>query len=386
MDFTPSQPRFRSSNANCSPCELSPGNAISGSWRTLDMMNAIVEQDLDMIVSDRALFEAFRGKVVLITGAAGFLPAYMVEALLLLNRLEPGFGVKVIGVVRRLPRARERFAELLGDPALELIEGDVATWIPTMPVDYVIHAASQASPKYYGADPVGTILPNVLGTHRLLEHCAHNPVSGFLFFSSGEVYGQVDDARMPMDETCYGFLDPMAVRSCYGESKRLGETLCVSYWHQYGVAAKVVRPFHTYGPGMDLADGRSFADFVAAIVRRKNIELKSDGTAQRPFCYLADAIRGFFLVLVRGESGKAYNVGNPHAEISIGQLAELMVGLYPELGLRVDRIGDRQPTGYLKSPIARNCPDIRRIEALGWHPQIGLEEGFRRTVESFLVG
>jgi len=135
---------------------------------------------------------------------------------------------------------------------------------------------------------------------------------------------------------------------------------------------------------MSLTDGRVFADFVADIVARRDIVLKSDGLAIRPFCYLADATIAFFTILLLGETGQAYNVGNPDAEISVGDLAELLVGLYPQRDLKVVR-GQAAPvsSGYLQSPISRSKPDVARMAALGWRPITDLREGFRRTIQSF---
>ena len=113
-----------------------------------------------------------------------------------------------------------------------------------------------------------------------------NPVESFLFLSSGEVYGAIDSVHIPTGEKEYGFIDPTDVRSCYGESKRMGETMCISYFHQFNIPSKIVRPFHTYGPGMQLDDGRVFADFVSDIVNGKDIVMKSDGSAIRAFCIL----------------------------------------------------------------------------------------------------
>src|SRR5262249_53731189 len=145
------------------------------------------------------------------------------------------------------------------------------------PVDYIVHAASQASPKYFGRDPVGTLSANVLGTRHLLELARQKQSRGFLYFSSAEVYGQLDPARIPAPESACGPVDPLDVRSCYAESKRMGETMCVCWAYQYGVPARIVRPFHTYGPGMALDDGRVFSDFVAAIVQERDIVLTSNG-------------------------------------------------------------------------------------------------------------
>lgn len=343
----------------------------------------IITEDLETIASAPLPWDELAGKTVLITGAAGFLPAYMAETLLFLNERRGGSPTRVLGLVRHAQRARARFAAYMDRSDLHLLVGDVSEPLPTSEkIDYIIHAASQASPKYYRTDPVGTLSANVRGTELLLERARANGAQGFLFFSSGEVYGQVSGGQVPTRETDYAFVDPMDVRSCYAESKRMAETMCVSWHAQYGVPATVARPFHTYGPGMSLSDGRVFADFVADIVAGRDIVMKSDGRATRAFCYLADATAGFFTVLLRGERGQAYNVGNDRAEASILNLAERLVALFPEKQLKV--VEQPVPTdGYFQSPITRGCPEISKIKALGWTPETTIEDGFRRTVLSF---
>ncbi len=345
--------------------------------------NRIIEEDLRRITAAPLPWEDLRGKTVLVTGASGFLPAYLVESLLYLN--EGGLDVRVVGLVRNEEKARVRWRHALERPDLRLVVQDVAKPLETEErVDFIIHAASQASPKFYGSDPVGTLEANILGTHHLLSLAKKHKSQGFLFFSSGEVYGQLAPDQVPTKEDQYGLVDPTQVRSCYAEGKRAAETMCVSYHHQYGVPAKIVRPFHTYGPGMSLDDGRVYADFVADIVHGRDIVMKSDGSARRAFCYLSDATIGFLQVLLQGDAGQAYNVGNEEMEESILGLAHRLVRLFPDKGLHV--IEQPQPalaTGYLQSPIARNCPDTSKVRRLGWKPTTSIEEGFTRTVESF---
>jgi nucleoside-diphosphate-sugar epimerase len=199
------------------------------------------------------------------------------------------------------------------------------------------------------------------------------------------VYGVPIDPDQLVGELDYGYLDPMNVRSCYAESKRIGETMCAAWSQQYGLHASVVRPFHTYGPCMALDDGRIFADFVADVVASRDIVLKSDGMAQRPFCYIADATLGFLTVLLRGEKAQAYNIANPQAEVSMRDLATMVAGLFPERGVGVRFDIPAASDAYLKSPIARSCPSIAKASALGWTPQTGVEDGFRRTIQSYLV-
>jgi UDP-glucuronate decarboxylase len=345
-------------------------------------VNSIVKEDVRRIIADFKHWDRFKNKTVLISGANGFLPAYLVETFL---ALPSTYHTRVLAMVRNKQKAEKRFAHLLGHPLLKIIEHDVCDpFDPQDQIDFIIHAASQASPKFYGRDPVGTLSANVLGTINLIKLAQKQGVESFLYFSSGEVYGEVKEEDIPIKETTFGYLDCANVRACYGESKRMGENICVSYHAQYGVNAKIVRPFHTYGPGMALDDGRVFADFVASVVNKQNIELHSDGSAIRPFCYLADATLGFLTVLINGVNGQAYNIGNPYEEHSILDLAHIIAGLYPEFGTKVDMKQVEANVNYLKSPIKRNSPNIDKVKQLHWQPRVDVEEGFRRTIAGFL--
>lgn len=347
------------------------------------MKNLIVQEDIEYIISCIGDWERLSGKTVMVSGANGFLPAYMIETLLKLNESLDGNKIKIIGIVRNKEKAFSRFSDYLDRSDFQLIVQDINNRF-SFPggIDYIIHAASQASPKFFGTDPVGTLSTNVLGTYNLLELAREKNVDDFLFFSSAEVYGAVD--VMPIKEESYGYIDPLNVRSCYAESKRMGETMCVSWSYQFGIPVKIIRPFHTYGPRMHLHDGRVFADFVSDIVTNRDIVMKSDGSALRAFCYLADATAGFFKVLLNGKNREAYNVGNDKGEVSIIQLANMLVNLFPEKGLKVVRQDTPSDGSYLKSKINRALPDISKIRTLGWEPHYSVEEGFKRTIRSFL--
>lgn len=344
--------------------------------------NTVISADLEQMIDEcPELWNKLRGKTVMITGAAGFLAAYMVETLMYLNETQ-ALNATALAVVRNKRKLENRFPHFRERPDLICIEQDIRDPVRLdRKVDFIVHAASQASPKYYSLDPVGTLTANTLGTAQLLELASRDCVEGFLYFSSAEVYGEA--SRVPTSESDYGYLDPLLVRSCYAESKRMGENMCVSWHHQYGVAARIVRPFHTYGPGMALDDGRVYADFVSDVVNGRGIVLKSDGLAKRAFCYLADATLGFWMVLLNGENANAYNIGNPEGVISIRDLATMVAGLYPEKNISV-RFEQRMDTdNYLSSQIHITCPDIALAKRLGWRPRTSLESGFRKTIESY---
>ena len=343
----------------------------------------MILEDFNQIKNSSIDWNRFANKTILITGANGFLPAYMVETLLLLNNDILKYSpCKVIALVRNEKHTKERFSNYLSDENLKIIVQDVANEINLIEkIDYIVHAASPASPKYYNIDPVGVIMPNVLGTKNTLELARKNNIEGYLYFSSGEVYGQLNDGEV-VNEDKYGYLDPTSVRACYGESKRMGENLCVSYGHQYNIPIKIVRPFHTYGPGMKLDDGRVFADFVKNIVNNEDIEMKSDGSARRAFCYLADATVGFFKILLDGEKNNAYNMANAKAIISIKDLATILVNMFPEKKLKA--VFSEQSKDYLQSPVKGNSVDTSKLEKLGWKPSVSIEDGFNKTIRSYL--
>lgn len=348
-------------------------------------VNPVIRADLEQIAATKLPWEKLHKKAVLVTGGSGFLAAYLIKSLLAIGRIH-GLDINVICVARSMRSVKDRLLPYLNEPNLSIMLHDVS--LPT-PIDFphadvVIHSASQASPKYYGTDPVGTLMANTMGTMYSLDQAVKCCAEKYLFFSSGEVYGIPVDANKAVSELDYGYIDPMDVRSCYAESKRLGETMCASWAKQYELHTIVVRPFHTYGPGMALDDGRVFADFVADVVAKRDIVLKSDGLAKRPFCYIADATVGFLTVLLNGCKGQAYNVANPNAEISIKDLAKLIANLFPERAIANKYMLPLNSGGYLKSPIPRSCPSICKMKDLGWEPGVGLEDGFRRTIQSFL--
>lgn len=337
----------------------------------------VVAHDLDEILARDLPWSELSGRTVLVTGASGMLPSYVVYTLLALNDRH-GLGITVHGLVRNGEKARRLLAGVLDRPDFHLIVQDVSAPLELAgPVDYVVHGASAARPALHGSQPVLTIKANLLGTFNLLDLCVAKESRGFVLMSSAEVYGAQDPETELIDEQSYGGFDILNPRACYAEGKRAAETICASYQAQYGITSRVVRFGHVYGPGMALDDGRVQADFAANVVAGKDIVLNSDGTGVRTYTYVADAIAGLFYALLRGEE-TAYNVADPAGLVSIRRLAELFTQVHPERGLELRFSNESDARAY--SLTKKQGLDSARLAGLGWRAEVALPVGLKRMV------
>jgi len=351
-------------------------------------MNPVIFNDMQEI-HDAGIVDwhRFYGKTVLVTGAYGMLASYVVFMLVYLNETQPGANIAILALGRRQDKFERRFGEYAGKDYFTFIQQDICALSGDIPhADFIIHAAGHSSPQLYGTHPVEVILPNTIGTLNLLEKARTDSSEGFLFFSSGAAQGLLED-RDTIAEDDMGYLNPMDISSCYAESKRLGETLCKSYCHQYGVPAKVVRPGHTFGPTLDLNDSRSFAAFVSDAVHGRDIAMKSAGDVMRVFCYIGDAILACFKVLLDAPAGEAYLVTEPANVLAIKDLAALVAKLAKRPGTRVVRTRREAGDAHVEILPMTKHPliSVAKLHALGWKSRVSLEEGFRRTIESFLT-
>lgn len=342
--------------------------------------NPIIKEDIDNVISSIDDWSYFSGKSVLVTGANGFIPSYIIYTLCGLNEIleKP---INIIALVRNRKKAENKFKSLISHPNFKLIVSDVSDAKLNEHVDIIIHAASQASPKYYGKDPVGTLKANTIGTYNMLEQTVQQKAEKFLYVSSGEVYGVLDGSVPVIDEEYTGNVDVTDVRSCYAESKRMGENMCVCFSHQFNIHTNMIRLSHTYGPGISLDDGRVFADFANCAVNNKNIVLNSDGSAKRSFLYISDMITAMFKILLKAPSGEAYNIA-AETQTSILGLAKTICEIYPEKGLEVE-FRENTDKNYIrsKSTSAELCNE--KLKQLGWEQTINISEGFKRMIDSY---
>lgn len=350
----------------------------------------VLRTDLDHIVTELSEeLSQLSGKTLLITGAAGFLGYYLVLGAVHYNRqTEVGRRIRILALDSFFRGKPRWLTELADTRDVELIVSDLSEPVDFPKLDYIIHAAGIASPMIYRKYPIECIDANIDGLRYLLDLSVQqgrdgHPISGFLFYSSSEIYGDPDPAEIPTKETYRGNVSCTGPRACYDESKRFGETLCVTFHKVHDLPVKVARPFNNYGPGLKLNDGRVLPDFCRCVLQDEDIVMYSDGTPTRTFCYSADSIVGYYKVLVVGRAGKAYNIGTETPEISMRDLADMTVATAKELfgyqGQVVRQANEEDE--YLVDNPNRRCPDITKAKTeLGYQPAYDLESGIRRTI------
>lgn len=355
-------------------------------------LERLLEEDLESVSRDLSdEFATMAGSRLLITGGGGFLGYYLVQSALHWNRTRGADRPIRVTVYDNYMRGVPQWLEgLRGDPNLTLVRQDMTLPLPAGMdhFDYIIHAAGIASPIYYRAQPLKCIDANITGLRNLLEYSlaqrdAGRPLRGFLFYSSSEIYGDPAASAIPTPEDYRGNVSCTGPRACYDESKRFGETLCVTYARHHGLPVKMARPFNNYGPGLKITDGRVIPDFARDVLAGRDIVMLSDGSPTRTFCYATDAVVGYYKVLVRGRSGEAYNVGIDRPEISIADLARLVVAHARDLFGYEGKVvlGQSSESDYLVDNPNRRCPVIRKArDELGFAPKVLVEEGVRRSL------
>jgi dTDP-glucose 4,6-dehydratase/UDP-glucuronate decarboxylase len=329
------------------------------------------------------LNDRFAGKHILLTGAAGFLGVQFTHYFAALNdsgRLaRPCRLVAADSFIRGRPAWIDALA---GRPDLAVQQSDIVRQRDFEAFDFIIHAASVASPIFYRQHPIETMDANVIGLRNLLDHAVRHRPEGFLFFSTSEIYGDPDAAHIPTKESYRGNVSCTGPRACYDESKRYGETLCVNFHHVHQVPVVSVRPFNNYGPGLRISDRRVLPDFFRDALAGRDIVMLSDGRATRTFCYVADAIEGYLRAMLLGRHGEAYNIGTETPEISMTDLARLVIRVTGAQVQLVHRVSEDKD--YTTDNPQRRCPDITKARSeLKYSPRIVLEAGLQRAWEYY---
>ncbi len=347
----------------------------------------VEEKDLEYILSKtKEEFKTLGGKTILFTGADGFLGYYFLKTIIAFNQKFPKKKIQIFA----LDLYKAGIPQCLKKSNVKILKRDITRYkiSANTAFDYIIHAASIASPTFYRQYPVETINANVQGLYNILFYMLsrqkrRKKIKGLLFFSSSEIYGDPTEGNIPTPESYRGNVSCTGPRACYDESKRFCETLCVNFATVYKLPIKIVRPFNNFGPGLKLGDKRVIPDFADDILHNRNITILSQGAPTRTFCYIADAIIGYIKALIKGSPAESYNIGVEKEEISMLSLAEKMKNIakknFGYSGKVV--IKKSRDKNYLTDSPNRRCPKIAKAKKeLGFKPEITLEEGLLNTL------
>ncbi|MGE5558997.1 MAG: NAD-dependent epimerase/dehydratase family protein [Bacillota bacterium] len=343
--------------------------------------NHVIEGDIkDITERLKGPLKKAQGSTWLISGGGGFIGGYLLDVLDDCNRNLFDAPCRVICIDNFISGTPDRIRHLVKNEFFKIIHGDITRPLHfNERIDYIVHAASIASPAYYRRHPIETIETNVWGLKNLLDLGKEMKIRSFLQFSTSEIYGDPPPEWIPTPEHYKGNVSCVGPRACYDESKRLGETLCANYYREHGIPVKTVRPFNVFGPGLKIDDKRVIPDFFGDALYRKEIKLLSSGAPTRSFCYISDAVCGFFLALLSDFNGEAFNIGNDEREISMQDLAELIAEITGDVEIRFEQSGE---TDYLTDNPQRRRPDLTKARTLlNYAPQVSLEAGLRKTLE-----
>lgn len=345
-------------------------------------MHKIISEDVQNIISEKIPYEIFYGKTILISGANGYVPAYFVHTMVALND-ERDAGIKILALCRNKERAIQRFSEYVTRNDFELIIQDVNDPIDVVePIQIFIHAASPAGIKKRHEDPVNTFLANVKGVENMLNLACKNPCEYFMFLSSVDVYGEMENNER-LTEDMSGYLDPLNIRNMYSCGKRAAESLCKAYQEKYKIPVYIVRPFQIIGPGPELNDGRLHIDFISQIIEKKKIILKSDGSAKRTFMYITDAIKAMFYVMLYGTPGEAVNIVAEEGEASVKELAHIMASNVEGENIEVAFDYGQRNAIEVTSALSVVVGDSSKLAKLGWENQYSVAESSARMMEYY---
>ncbi|MGD1822858.1 MAG: NAD-dependent epimerase/dehydratase family protein [Pleomorphochaeta sp.] len=342
--------------------------------------NKIYQNDLLSIINDNNLSK-LNDRSILITGASGMIGSVIVDALLF-NNEQNNTNIKIFALSRNTNTLKNRFISNINNKNLIFIQQDISNDFNfDYNFDYIIHAASNAYPKAFSQDPVGTIIANVNGVKNLLDYSKTHGLKRFLYISSGEVYGQGDSNIDSFDEKYSGYVDNTNARSCYPNAKRTSETLCIAYKEQYSIETLIARPCHIYGASTTKKDNRATAQFINNVINDKNIVMKSNGLQLRSYCYISDCVSAIIKILFEGKTGNAYNISNKKSNVTIRELAQTLAKCNNKKVI-FENPSDIELKSY--NPVTKSVLNSSKLEELKWAAKVNLKEGLQRTIDILL--
>ncbi|MCD7927673.1 MAG: NAD-dependent epimerase/dehydratase family protein [Oscillospiraceae bacterium] len=342
--------------------------------------NPLYLDDVRAVAGLELPWEQLQDSSVLISGASGLVGSCMIDAVMYRNA-ESGMNCTVYAMGRGEEKARERFGYCWGSKHFKFLPHDINEPLEREDlgrISYVLHLASNTHPLAYATDPIGTVTTNIIGTNNMLKFAVRHGAKRFAFASSNEIYGENRGDVELFDESYCGYIDSNTMRAGYPESKRCGEALCQAYLRQEGLDVVIPRLTRSYGPTMLMSDTKAISQFIRKGIAGENIVLKSAGTQYYSYTYVADAVSGLLTVLLKGETGTAYNIADESGDIMLKDLAALIAGC---AGTKVvfECPDEVEKAGYSTATKARL--DGSRLKGLGWNPRFDMETGIRRTID-----
>lgn len=339
-------------------------------------MHKLYQEDVEYIANLDLPWEKIEGKRVLIVGASGLIGTCLVDALVYRNDHFDS-QIQIYAMGRSQKKAEERFGDYLSAGKMFFVEQDITNPITLdKGFDFYIHGASNTHPVAYASDPVGTITTNIFGMYHILEHAAAHKAKRVLLLSTVEIYGD----RMtpePFTEDEMGFINCNTARAGYPESKRVAESLCQSYLAKYQTDIVIGRLCRSYGPTMSKDDSKALAQFIRNAVNDEDIVLKSEGKQNYSYCYMADAAAGLLTVLLKGQTGEAYNIADPASDVQLKDIAAV-IAAQNNRSVKFELPEESERKGY--SVVANGLLDASKIRKIGFHARYNIEEGISRTV------
>ena len=343
-------------------------------------MSEILNKDFEQICNSSIEWNKFKVKTFLVTGATGLIGSLFIRSILYVSD-KKALGIKMIAVVRNPEKAKSMFADrddvifythdFTSDDKIRIDEK----------VDYILHTAAVTASKEMISYPVENIKTSINSTIQILDFAVSNSVSGTVYLSSMEAYGQMNVTDHLVTENELGKIDLLSVRSCYPEGKRMCECLCNAYASEYDLNVFAARLAQTFGPGISSNENRVFAQFARSAMEKKDIVLHTQGLSEGNYVYTADAITAILTILLKGEKGQTYNVVNEDNHMTIGQMADMVASKIADNQIQVvfDIPKDQASTGYAAT--TKMHMSSSKLNSLGWHATVDLEHMYKNLIQ-----
>lgn len=342
----------------------------------------VLQEDLSYIANSNIPLDKLSNTTILVTGATGLIGSQVVKALLCCNR-EKNANMDIIAMVRSENKVKEVFGDLAELDKLHFVYADITEEFEVnYNVDYIIHGASITTSKFFVEHPVETIKITLKGMENMLELAKEKKVKGMVYMSSMEAFGLTDPSLEYVEEKDLGYIDILNIRSCYSEGKRMCECMCACYASQYDVPVRVARLAQTFGAGISYSENRVFAQFAKSAMNKQDIVLHTEGKSVGNYTYTRDAVMALLILLVKGEVGEAYTVANEKSNTTIRNMAKMVAEEIAggEIKVVFDIPEDAKTYGY--APDANMKLSSKKMQSLGWKPEIALKEAYLRMMQS----